>query len=67
MCEVYHRYVYDGPVVLFNKCIVSRWSGETMAPTEQKARSNLAYQFKKENSKVAGAKYSLPGKIKMVK
>lgn len=66
MYESYRKYVYDGPVVAFNQCLTSRWKGETMAPTERKARSNLIYQFKRQNNKVAGSKVSLPGKIKMV-
>lgn len=66
MYEVNHRYVYEGPVVAFNQCLTSRWKGETMAPSEKKARSNLAYQFKKQNNRVAGSRISLPGKIKMV-
>lgn len=66
MYKAYRKYVYDGPVVAFNQCLTSRWKGETMAPTERKARSNLIYQFKRQNNKVAGSKVSLPGKIKMV-
>lgn len=66
MYEPYHKYTYDGPVVAFNRCVADRWKGETMAPTEQKARSNLAYQFKKQNGKIAGTRITLPGEIKMV-
>lgn len=66
MYEPYQKFMYDGPVVAFGTCIANRWKGETMAPNEKKARSNLAYQFKKQNNKVAGTKITLPGKIKMV-
>lgn len=63
---IYHKYAYDGPVMEFNKLVVDRWKGETMAPTENKARSNLTYQFKKLNNRIAGTKITLPGKLKMV-
>ncbi len=62
----YQKYVYEGPVMIFENCVADRWRGETMAPTAEKARSNLAYQFKKQNNKVAGSKITLPGKLKMV-
>lgn len=55
------KWIYDGPVVAFGKCICNRWHGETMATTEQKARSNLAYQFKKTHDLVASAKVTIPG------
>lgn len=63
---IHHKYVYDGPVMEFNKLIADHWKGETMAPTESKARSNLTYQFKKKNNRIAGTKITLPGKLKMV-
>ena len=51
MYEEFHKYVYDGPVMFFDK---------------QKARSNLAYQAKTKLKLIAGTKVTLPGKIKMV-
>lgn len=66
MYEQFHKYVYDGPVMEFDTCVADHWKGETMAPSEQKARSNLTYQFKKKNNKVTGTKIRLTGKIKMV-
>ena len=62
----YHKYVYDGPVMEFDRLIADHWTGETMAMTEKKARSNLTYQFKRQNSRIVGTKITLPGKIKMV-
>lgn len=62
----FHKYTYDGPVLEFDKCVTDRWKGETMAISEQKARCNLAYQYKKKNNRMAGVKVTLPGKIKMV-
>lgn len=59
----YHRYIYDGPVMEFDHLVADHWKGETIAPTENKARSNLSYQFKKAHNKIAASKISLPGKI----
>lgn len=61
--EGYNEYVYDGPVVEFGKCICYRWKASTYAPSENKARSNLAYRYKKENNKISSAKIVLPGKL----
>lgn len=61
-----NRYMYDGPVMEFETCIANHWQGSTYAASEGKARSNLAYQFKKKNNRIAGAKITLPGKVKMV-
>lgn len=64
--EPYRKYVYDGPVLEFDKLVANHWKGETMALSEKKARSNLAYQYKKKNNRNAGIKVTLPGEIKMV-
>lgn len=64
--QEYHRYEYDGPVMEFDRIIDEHWKGETMAPTEKKAKSNLAYQFKKTHNRIAGVKITLPGKVKEV-
>ena len=62
----YHKYVYDGPVMEFNTCVADHWRGETVATSESKAKSNLAYQYKKQNNRIAGTRVTLPGKIVMV-
>lgn len=61
-----NRYYYDGPVMVFDTCVTDHWKGETMATSEKKAKSNLAYQFKKSTNKMAAAKVTLPGKIMIV-
>lgn len=61
-----NKYSYDGPVMVFDTCVANHWKGQTMAPSEKKARCNLTYQFKKRNNRVAGTKVTLPGKIVMV-
>lgn len=66
MHEENYKYVYDGPVMIFDKLVADHWKGETIAPSEKKARSNLTYQFKRQNNRIAGSRVSLPGQIKMV-
>jgi hypothetical protein len=56
-------YSYDGPVLEFDREIARRWCGQTYAPTEARARSNLAYQFKRETGRIPRSKITLPGKI----
>lgn len=60
------KYAYNGPVMEFDVCIMSNWKGETMAVSESKARSNLAYQFKKKYNRIASSRILLPGEIVMV-
>ena len=66
MHEPYQKYMYDGPVLVFDTLVADRWKGETMAPNARKARSNLSYQFKKQNNRMPGVKVTLPGEVKMV-
>lgn len=57
-------YVYDGPVMEFDRCIMERWRGTTYAVSKEKARSNLTYQFKKQHNKNPSTRISLYGEIK---
>lgn len=58
------KYFYDGPVMEFGKCIMEHWKAETIAISEAKARSNLAYQFKTAHKRLASAaNITLPGKL----
>lgn len=61
-----NRYSYNGPVMEFGNCIANNWKGSTCATSEKKARSNLAYQFKKKYNRLATANITLPGKLEMV-
>ena len=61
-----NQYTYDGPVMEFDICIANRWQGSTFAVSEKKARSNLAYQFMKNNNRIPGSRISLPGKVRTV-
>lgn len=56
-------YFYDGPVMEFDRTIANHWVASTRAETEKKARSNLAYQFKKQFGRVARTKITIPGKL----
>ena len=56
------KYIYDGPVKEFDKLISEHWKGETIAPSEAKARSNLAYQYKRDHGYIPNAKISLSDK-----
>lgn len=57
------RYFYNGPVTMFGALLADHWRGETEALTEKKARSNLIYQYKKQNGYAPSAKVELPGKL----
>lgn len=64
--QLQHRYSYDGPVMEFDKVIAYRWSSSTIASSEEKARCNLKYQFKKQFGKTIASKIDLPGDIKLL-
>lgn len=61
-----NKYIYNGPVMEFEKCIANHWEASTYAVSEKKARSNLIFRFKQETNKMPYAKIVLPGKITMV-
>lgn len=61
--QPYYDYTYDGPVMLFDRCVNNRWIATTKAPSESKARSNLAFQYKKRYGLAPNAKVYLPGKL----
>lgn len=56
-------YSYDGPVLEFDRLVDNHWKAQTYAESEKKARSNLAYQYKRVTGRVAKTKITLPGKI----
>lgn len=56
-------YQYEGPVMQFENCIKQKWKASTYASSQAKAKSNLAYRYKKENGLVPNAKITLPGKL----
>lgn len=56
-------YEYSGPVMIFDQIISNKWTGQTTAESEKRARSNLAYQYKKSHNLVPASKVTLPGKL----
>lgn len=56
-------YTYNGPVKEFDKIVANCWQGKTVAVSEAKARTNLAYQFKMEYGREPRTKITLPGKL----
>ena len=56
-------YIYEGPVCEFGRCVQNNWMGQTVAVSEKKARSNLAYMWKMQNNRMEFAKVELPGEI----
>lgn len=62
-----NMYLYDGPVLEFDKIIANHWRGSTMAVSEKKARCNLAYQFKMEYGRIPRSKITIPGNLTIIK
>lgn len=62
-----NKYYYNGPVMEFNRIIDEHWKSSTVAESEKKARSNLAYQFKMETGRVARSSITIPGKLITIK
>lgn len=62
----YHQYSYNGPVMEFGRCVADHYKATTYAPSEAKARANLAYRYKQETGKIARTKVELPGKLVVI-
>ena len=61
-----HKYIYKGPVMSFGRCVSNCWEGATIAESESRARTNLAYQYKKQHGLSAGTKISVTGPLTVV-
>lgn len=59
------KYLYDGPVMVFGK-FVGNWRGETFAHSEDKAKSNLAFQFRKQNNRASNTVVEFPNELKVI-
>ena len=59
------RYSYKGPVMMFDRCVANAWTGETIAESKAKAKSNLTYQYKKSHNLSSGTKVTLTGEVVM--
>lgn len=58
-----YQFTYDGPVKSFDNILTSHWKAETNAFSEARARSNLAYRYKKEHGMSESAKITLTGSL----
>ena len=56
------KYIYDGPVSDGTKELARRWHGETTATSLEKAKSNLRYQFNKQNKRLSYCKAEFDSK-----
>ncbi len=61
-----HRYKYTGPVTSFGRLVAEDWTGETMAETKAKAKSNLIYRCKRDMHMLPSAKIEFSGVIEKV-
>lgn len=61
-----HEYEYSGHVLEFDRPVAQNWHGTTHAVSPEKAKANLAYQFKRQTGRVAETKITLPGAIHRV-
>ena len=61
-----NKYSYNGPVRVNGNLVADHWKGETMAVSENKARNNLAYQYKKSHNLIASVKVTLSGNITII-
>ena len=59
-------YFYDGPVLEFERIVDNHWVAQTRAESEKKARSNLAYQYKKQHGREPRSKITVPGILKII-
>ena len=56
-------YLYNGPVMEFDKIVANNWNASTRAESEKKARCNLAYQYKRQKHKTPNSKIKITGKL----
>ena len=61
-----HKYSYEGPVKVFDDIVTRSWKAGTVAESEKKARSNLAFQYKRDHGLVPATRVTLSGKILLV-
>lgn len=59
-------YLYDGPVLEFERIVANHWKGSTYAVSEKKARCNLAHQFKNQTGRAPRSKITVPGTLTVI-
>lgn len=55
---------FTGDVYRFQKLVQRNYKATTVAPSERKAYSNIAYRYKQENNLDASANINLDGEMK---
>lgn len=66
MRKALNKYEFVGAVYIFNKMVAPHWYGQTYAVSEEKARSNLEYQYKKKHGYLPNANIHLSGDLMLV-
>ena len=56
-------FTYSGPITSFGKVICENFTAQTEATSPEKAKSNIAAQFKKKYNYAIDRKIELPGRI----
>lgn len=57
-------WTFTGDVYRFNRLMERNYKATTVAPSERKAYSNIAYRYKQENNLAASANIRLEGEMK---
>ncbi len=63
MKENEKKYQFKGAIYLFDRVVYNNWTGETIAVSEKKALSNLAFRAKKQMGYLPSARLTLNGKL----
>jgi hypothetical protein len=64
--KVRKLYQYDGAVLIFDRIVANRFTAQTMATSEKKARSNIAWQYRKAGNVADHIPVTLTGLIKEI-
>ena len=57
-------YQYEGAVLIFDRVVANKFTAQTMAISKQKARSNIAWQFRKAGNVADHIPVTLTGEIR---
>ena len=57
------KYSFSGAVLKYGIPVCNNWKAETVAPSKEKAISNLKYRFKKEANLIPSIPIELVGQI----
>ena len=54
-----YKYTYKGPVMKFNTLVATDYKMVTIAPSKQKAISQMTYRFKKDHNLAAHTRITI--------